>query len=99
MEPSAWRKLTQPPGELRQLPLERISVMLQPGALTCVDHLLQTFGADSMQTAQKFGFPTVRIVAVVADFTFQLLQGVNQRAAPGLHLNKPQRRLKQGIWT
>lgn len=69
------------------------------GGLTYVDHLLQTFGTDSMQTAQKFGFPTVRIVAVVADFTFQLLQGVNQRAAPGLHLNKPQQRLEQRICT
>lgn len=71
----------------------------QPGALTYVDHLLETFGTDSMQTAQNFGFPALRIVAVVADFAFQLLHSVNQRAAPGLHLNTPQQSLQRGKCT
>lgn len=66
--------------------------------LTYVDHLLQTFGTDSVQTAQKFRFPAVRVVAVVADFTFKFLQSVNQRAVPGLHLNTPQSRLKHGTF-
>lgn len=55
--------------------------------LTDIDHLLQTLGTDSVQTAQQFGFPAAGVVAVVADFALQFLQSVDQRLSPRLNLN------------
>lgn len=52
------------------------------------NHMIQqTLGADSVQTAQQFGLPAARVVAVIADFTLEFLQRVHQRLSPGLHLN------------
>lgn len=64
-----------------------------PGELTHVDHLLQTLGADSVQTAQQFGLPAARVVAIIADFTLEFLQRVHQRLSPGLHLNAAQQQV------
>ena len=64
-----------------------VSHLYLTGELTHVDHLLQTLGTDSVQTAQQFGFPAASVIAVVADFTLEFLQSVNQRLSPGLHLN------------
>lgn len=58
--------------------------------LTHVDHLLETLGADTVQAAQQFGLPATGVVAVVADLALQLLQGVDQRLSPRLHINAPQ---------
>lgn len=58
--------------------------------LTDVNHLLQTLGTDSVQTAQQFGFPAAGVVAVVADFALQFLQSVDQRLSPRLNLNAAQ---------
>lgn len=52
------------------------------GRLTHVHHLLETLGADTVQTAQQFGFPTAGVVAVVANLAFELFQCVDQRLSP-----------------
>lgn len=76
---NAWDVLRTPPSA-------RVD-HLSPGwgELTHVDHLLQALGADPVQTAQHFGFATSSVVAVVAYFTLELLQRVDQRLSPGLH--------------
>lgn len=72
----------------------QVSKLYLAGKLTYVDHLLQTLGTNSVQTAQQFGFPAASIIAVVADFTLKFFQSVNQRLSPGLHLNTPQQRVR-----
>lgn len=46
-----------------------------------------------MQTAQQFGLPAARVIAVIADFTLEFLQRVHQRLSPGLHLNAAQQQV------
>lgn len=43
------------------------------GGLTHVDHLLQTFGTDSMEASQQLRFAAASVIPVVTNFTLQLL--------------------------
>lgn len=50
--------------------------------LTHVDHLLETLGANTVQTAQQFGLPAAGVVAVIANLALKLLQCVYQGLSP-----------------